>query len=70
MIKFFNIPFLEYIIKENVRNKFKKNFILVGYKGEVIEDYFGNGKKFGIHIEYDYQPVSFETGLRLKKSDK
>ena len=68
MIKFFNLPFLEYIIRENVRNKFKKILILVGYKGKVIEDYFGNGKKFGIHIEYDYQPVTFETGLRLKKA--
>ena len=61
MIKFFNFPFLEYIIEENVRNKFKKILILIGYKGEVIKDYFGNGKKYGVHIEYDHQKyVSFQ----------
>lgn len=68
MIKFFGLPFLEYIVKENVRNKFKKILILLGYKGKVIEDYFGNGRKFGIMIDYDYQPVHFDTGLRLKKA--
>lgn len=70
MIRILNIPFLEYLIKENMRNNVKKILLLVGYKGKVIEDYFKDGKELGIEIQYDYQPPNFDTGLRLKKAQE
>lgn len=70
MIKILNIPFLEYLINENIRNNIKKILILIGYKGDVIKDHFKDGKELGVEIDYDFQPVKFETGLRLKKAIK
>ncbi|MEN9626415.1 MAG: hypothetical protein RL557_743 [archaeon] len=48
-------PFLEYKI-ESLKKYGIKNFILcVGYLGKVVEDYFGDGKRFGVNILYSYE---------------
>ncbi|MCK4902193.1 MAG: NTP transferase domain-containing protein [Thermoplasmatales archaeon] len=47
-------PFLEYQI-ENLKNHLIKDIILcVGHLSEKIEDYFGNGSKFGVNIQYSH----------------
>lgn len=52
MLKVANKPILEHII-ERAKNEGFSNFILaIHYLGEVIEEYFGNGKKLGVNIEY------------------
>lgn len=45
-------PFLEYIICQLVRFQVKDIIICVGYLGNVIEEYFGNGFKWGVSIRY------------------
>jgi len=52
MLKVGNKPILHIIV-----NKFKEcgytNFVMcLNYKSKVIQDYFGDGKKFGVKIEY------------------
>lgn len=37
-------------------------FIVIGYRGEVIESYFGDGSKFGVQITYGRQVVQDGTG--------
>ena len=68
MIKIKNKPFLYYILKQLEKNKFKKVFLLTGYKSNIIEKYFlENQKLFKLKIIVEPTPVSYETGLRLKK---
>lgn len=45
-------PILEIIINQLVESGVKKIVISVGYLAGIIQAYFGNGKKFGVDIEY------------------
>lgn len=62
MIEVAGKPILEHII-----NLFKKNgvtdfIISVCYLPEKITNYFGNGKKLGVNIEYIYEKEDFPLG--------
>ncbi len=66
MIEFHGKPFLEYLI-EMIRDQgFDRILLLLGYLSEVIQNYFGNGSKWGISIEYSVSAVENDTGQRLK----
>ena len=45
-------PILEHIINNSRANGFEHFVLAINYLGHMIEDYFGNGKKFGVNIEY------------------
>ncbi len=45
-------PMLEHIIDRAVINGFKNFVISLHYLGHMIEDYFGDGHRFGVSIEY------------------
>ena len=45
-------PMLEHIIERAVANGFKNFVISLHYLGYIIEDYFGDGSKYGVSIEY------------------
>jgi len=45
-------PILETIIETFSKNSFKNFIISVNYKSEMIKEYFGDGEKFGVNIEY------------------
>ena len=52
MVKVGDKPILEYLI-ENIRScGFEKIVIAVRYMAHSVEEYFGNGKGFGVQIEY------------------
>ena len=69
MIKFHGKVFLEYLI-EMLRNQgFERVLLLLGYLPEVIQDYFGDGKRWGLEIEYSVSPVENETGRRVKLAE-
>ncbi len=52
MLKIGGIPILQTIIKSFSDCGYKNLIICVNYKSHVIENYFGNGNKFGVNIEY------------------
>lgn len=55
MVEIEGRPFLEYKI-HSLKKYGIKNFILcVGYLGHIVEEYFGDGKRFGINISYSYE---------------
>jgi len=55
-------PILETIIK-NIKKAGLRNFIIVvNYKKEKIIEYFGDGSKFGVNIQYAYQEYPKGTG--------
>jgi len=64
-------PFLEYILELLKRNNLKKIVLCVGYLGEKIENYFGNGKEWGIDIKYSFEKEKglLGTGGALKNAE-
>lgn len=60
-------PFLKYILDELSKAGFSKVVLAVGYKKEVIMDYFGNSYK-GMDILYSNEDVPLGTGGCIKKA--
>lgn len=52
MIPISGKPILEYEIEMAVRYGYTDFLFIIGYMGEQIEAYFGNGHKWGVNIEY------------------
>ncbi len=66
MIEFHGKAFLEYLIEMLRDNGFQRVLLLLGYLPEVIQEYFGHGKQWGLKIEYSVSPEENDTGLRIK----
>ena len=67
MVEVAGKPFLEHLIIQLKKNGIKEVLLLVGYKNEIIRNYFEDGKKFNIEIKYSYMPIETQTGTRLFK---
>lgn len=52
MLKLGKKPILQYVIENLKLNGFTDLVLTVGYKKEAIMDYFGDGRNFGVQIEY------------------
>lgn len=48
-------PFLEYQLDFLEKGGVKNVILCVGYLGDEIKTFFGNGKRFGINIKYSYE---------------
>jgi dTDP-glucose pyrophosphorylase len=55
-------PILEHIVEGLILAGIKEFFIVTGWQAETIESYFGNGKKWGVTIQYGRQIVQDGTG--------
>ena len=58
-------PFLEHLINQLKTQGISEFILCAGYKKEVIEDYFGDGAKFGVKIKYSRGPLEWEQAKRL-----
>ncbi len=58
-------PLLEIIIKELRKYGLRKFFIALHYKKEMIRDYFGDGKKWNVRIEYIQEEEKLGTAGAL-----
>ena len=47
-----DMPILEVVLRQLKSYGFTKVTMAVGYLSELVETYFGNGSKYGIHIQY------------------
>jgi len=61
-------PMLEFTITPWLKYGIKKCVFCIGYKGEMIEEYFGDGSKFGARIEYSRERDNLETGGAIKNA--
>lgn len=59
-------PILESIIESFIEQGFKKFYISINYKGEMIEEYFGNGSDWGIQIDYIREDKRLGTAGSLR----
>ena len=55
-------PILEHIVAGVVAAGVHEIFIVTGWRADVIEDHFGDGKKFGAQISFGRQVVQDGTG--------
>ena len=62
-------PVLEYNIDMLKKYNIKDIIIAVGYKGDKIKEYFGDGSKFGVKITYvdEKEPLGTAGPLKLAK---
>ena len=61
-------PFLEHQIYLFKKNKIFDIVLCAGFLADQIEEYFGNGKKFGVNIKYSVEKEKLDTGGALKNA--
>ncbi|MCC8127919.1 MAG: nucleotidyltransferase family protein [Clostridiales bacterium] len=61
-------PFLAYLLRD-LKNAGVQNIIFaVGYMGEKIEEYFGNGSRWGLNIDYAYEKELLGTAGAIRNT--
>ncbi|MBA4448362.1 MAG: nucleotidyltransferase family protein [Nitrosopumilaceae archaeon] len=63
-------PILEHLIDWNKKNGVKSIVLCVSYRKEKIQDYFKDGKKFGVNIEYAVSKKPLATAGQLKTAEE
>ena len=63
-------PMLEHLIRWIKKNNVKEIVLCTSYLHKTIESYFGNGKKFGVSIEYAVSKKPLATAGQLKTAEK
>jgi mannose-1-phosphate guanylyltransferase len=63
-------PILEHLVDWTRKNGIKSVVLCVSYLRKTIEDYFEDGKKFGVNIEYAISNKPLATAGQLKTAEK
>ena len=63
-------PILQYNIELLARHGVAEVILGTGHLHEKIEEFFGNGKKFGVHITYSVENGPLGTGGALLAAEK
>ena len=74
MLKVGNKPILQTIVEKFKESGYENFIICVNYKSKIIKDYFGDGKRFGVKINYIQEKKRMGTAgalsfLRKKPKD-
>jgi histidinol-phosphate phosphatase family protein len=69
MVEIHGKPFLAYQIEQLRDQGFEKVLLLLGYLPNVVQDYCGDGKRWGIKVEYSVSAVEDQTGKRVKLAE-
>jgi mannose-1-phosphate guanylyltransferase len=69
MINILGKPFLEHKLNQIKNFGINDVVLCVGYLGNLIKDYFGNGTKFGVNIEYAYEKELLGTAGAIKNTE-
>src|SRR5258706_514718 len=62
MLKVQGKPILEHIVEGLISAGIREIFIVTGFRAEVVEAHFGDGKKWGVRMAYGRQAVQDGTG--------
>jgi NDP-sugar pyrophosphorylase family protein len=68
MVPVAGVPYLEHQVRLLQRQQITDLVILNGVLGEQIEDYFGDGRRFGVSIRYSREPEPLGTGGALRQA--
>jgi len=61
-------PYLARVIDSFARRGLRDIVLLTGYRAEVIEEYFGDGKRFGVNITYSREAQPLGTGGAIREA--
>ena len=61
-----DFPILEVIVKQLAKHGFSKITMAVNHQAEIIKAFFGDGKKWGVEIDYSLEDKSLSTMGPLK----
>lgn len=65
-----NKPFMEYVVHELSRYGIDEIIFAVGYKGSMVEEYFGDGSRFGVKVSYAYEEELLGTAGAIKNAGR
>ena len=63
-------PFMDYVVRGLTRFGIDDIIFAVGYKGGMVEEYFGNGGKAGIKASYAYEEELLGTAGAIKNAGR
>jgi D-glycero-alpha-D-manno-heptose 1-phosphate guanylyltransferase len=63
-------PFLEYLILQVKNQGFIDIVLCIGYLGEQIQNYFGDGNRWGVQISYSQEKELLGTGGAIKLAQR
>ncbi len=66
MIEIAGKPFLEHLVELLRGQGFTRFLMLLGYLPEVVEDHFGDGRRWGVEIQYAVTAPDDETARRVR----
>ena len=70
MLPIANKPILEWNILSAIDAGLKEFIFIVGYKSEMVRNYFGNGEKWNVDIEYVNQGKALGTAHAIGMAEK
>ncbi len=70
MIPVLNKPFLEHVIEYLTRNGITEVILSMGYRSDVITNYFGDGKAFGVTLHYVHEDRPLGTAGAVKNAEQ
>lgn len=59
-------PFMEYLVRQLMKQQVDHIIFAVGYKGSMVEEYFNDGSRLGVKITYSYEAEPLGTGGAIK----
>jgi D-glycero-alpha-D-manno-heptose 1-phosphate guanylyltransferase len=62
-------PFLEHLIEKLASQNIQDVILCVGYGAQTVMDYFENGRKWGIHIQYSQEKELLGTAGAIKNAE-
>lgn len=68
MVPFQGRPFLEYLVEMLAEQGVERILMLLGYLADAIKEHFGDGRRWGVAIDYSVTPVGDQTGRRLARA--
>lgn len=69
MLPLTNKPIMEHLLLEIKEAGITEFLVIVGYYGEIIRNYFGNGEKWGVTIEYITQRRQLGTASAVMRAE-
>ena len=68
MVPIMNKPLLERSMENLIRYGIRDIVLSLGYKSDYIQNYFGDGHKLGLNIEYVFESSPLGTGGAIRNS--
>jgi len=69
MIKVGNKPILQYVVEALRDSGIRDIVMVVGYRKDRVMEYFGDGKRFGVKIDYAIQKQQLGTAHALRQAE-